>query len=69
MFISLFALENNICKLTITLALYSQRQGRLLRVFDSIGELKIALYWVKDVIFGEDTAPFTNCDAATTGVY
>ena len=33
--------------------------------FDSIGELKIALYWVKDVIFGEDIAPFTNYNAAT----
>ena len=23
------------------------------------------LHWVKDVIFGEDIAPFTNCNAAT----
>ena len=27
------------------------------------------LHWVKDMIFGEDTAPFTNYNAATTGVY
>ncbi|MBA2747398.1 MAG: hypothetical protein H0U45_01360 [Tatlockia sp.] len=35
------------------------------RGFDSIGELRIALYWVLDVIFGEDNAPLSNSNAAT----
>ncbi len=33
--------------------------------FDSIGELKIVCTLVKDVIFGEDAAPFSNYNAAT----
>lgn len=30
------------------------------------GGIENRLHWVKDVIFGEDTAPFTNYNAATT---
>ena len=33
--------------------------------FVSIGELRIVCTLVKDVFFGEDNAPFTNCNAAT----
>jgi len=33
--------------------------------FDSTGELKIVCALVKDVIFGEDAAPFGNYNAAT----
>ncbi len=32
-------------------------------------KIENCLHWVKDVIFGEDAAPFKNYNAATTEVY